>query len=259
MVLHPLLRQRAAATGAAVLIAGGFAAYPGRTLYAEAPPSSFSPVLQRQRKPIYDDNNDSTPAEVQKPLPTTPALSSNVPPTTSDPSDHQSPTDQLANQIRQARLFLYDHSLSAENAFNNALSRALNAESRFTSTIASLAPSRESGERLLPGSIYVIVTAMAGSIVSRNRGVFLRTTTPLVAGTVAAWTLLPVTMRNISDLVWEYEKKFPALAEQHVKIRTITEESWRRAVAHSGYGRIWLEGKIGEGRETLEEWISKGK
>ncbi|EER23913.1 hypothetical protein CPC735_052830 [Coccidioides posadasii C735 delta SOWgp] len=255
MVLHPLLLRRAAATSAAVLMAGGFAAYPGRTLYAEAPSQP-----SRQRKPIYDEDGDSTPVEAQKPLSVTPTPSSTpLPSTTSNPSNYESPTDQLAKQIRQVRLFLYDHSLAAENAFNDALSRALNAESRFTSTIASLAPSRESGERLLPGSIYVIVTAMAGSIVSRNRGIFLRTATPLTAGTIAAWTLLPVTMRNISDLVWEYEKKVPALAEQHVKARDAAEESWRQAVAHSGYARTWLEGKIGEGRQTLEEWISKGR
>lgn len=94
---------------------------------------------------------------------------------------------------------------------------------------------------------------------SRNRGIFLRTTTPLAVGTVAAWTLLPVTMRNVSDLIFEYEKKLPGVAEQHVKLRTAAEESWHQAVAHSGYARSWMEGKIGEGRETLEEWIRKGK
>ncbi|WEW58042.1 hypothetical protein PRK78_003509 [Emydomyces testavorans] len=256
MVLHPLFRQRATATGVAVLMAGAFVAYPGRTLYAEAPSQ-----LSRQRKPIYnDDENDSMPAHVQKSIPTSPAPSTSPLSTTaSNPSNRQSPTDQLANQVRKARLFLYDHSLAAENAFNDALSRALNAESRFTSTIASLAPSRESGERLLPGGIYVVVTAMAGSIVARNRGIVLRTASPLAAGTIAAWTLLPVTMRNVSDLVWEYEKKVPALAEQHVKARAVAEESWRQAVAHSGYARTWLEEKIGEGRKTLEEWISKGR
>ncbi|KAI1913318.1 hypothetical protein LOZ53_001117 [Ophidiomyces ophidiicola] len=257
MVLYPLFRQRAAVGGAVMLFAGGFAAYPGRTLSAEAPSH-----LSRQRKPIYDDDNDTPQSQDLKLIPATPAQTASSPsliPAAPNNSDYESPTDRLARQIRHARLFLYTHSLAAENAFNDALTRTLNAESRFTSTIASLAPSRESGERLLPGSIYVLVTAMAGSIISRNRGILLRTATPVAAGTIAAWTLLPVTMRNISDFVWEYEKKFPAVAEQHVKIRAAAEESWNQAVAHRGYARTWLEDKVGEGRETLEAWISKGK
>lgn len=169
-----------------------------------------------------------------------------------------STADVLAQQVRQARLFLYAHTLTAENSFNDALARVLHAESRFTNTIASLAPPRESGERLLPGSIYVLVSSMAGSIVSRNRGIFLRATTPLAVGTVAAWTLLPVTMQNVSDLVFEFEKKIPGVAEQHVRIRTATEESWNTAKAHSAHARGLLENKIGQGRGKLEEWVRKG-
>jgi organizing structure protein 2 len=66
-------------------------------------------------------------------------------------------------------------------------------------------------------------------------------------------------MRNVADLVWEYEKKVPVVAEEHMRIRMAAEESWRQAVAHSGYARNWLEGRIGDGRELLEEWVRKGK
>lgn len=169
------------------------------------------------------------------------------------------PTDQLAAHIRQVRLFLYAQSLRAENTFNDIVSRAMQADERFTSTIASLAPPPESGEKLRPGSIYVLVAAMAGSIVARNKGIIMRAATPVAFGTVAAYTLLPVTMRNVGDLVWEYEKRVPALAEQHVRIRTAAEESWARAVAHSGYGREWMEAKIGTGREAVNEWLKKGR
>jgi organizing structure protein 2 len=164
----------------------------------------------------------------------------------------------LTAQIRQARLFLYENSLAAENCFNDFLSRALHIENAFTNTVASLAPSPESGERLLPGGAYVIVSAMAGSIVSRNRGIFLRTASPLAFGTVAAWTLLPVTMRNISDLVWEYEKKVPAVAEQHLYLRERAEQIWSTGVAHSAMTRAMMEDKIGETRKKLEELVGKG-
>lgn len=168
------------------------------------------------------------------------------------------PTDILTAQIRQARLFLYSNSLAAENGFNDFLSRALHIENAFTNTVASLAPSPESGERLTPGGIYVVVAAMAGSIVSRNRGIFLRSLSPLAFGTVAAWTLLPVTMRNVSDLAWEYEKKFPAVANQHLAARERAEHIWYTGIAHSGMARQMMEDKIGEARKKLEQLVSKG-
>ncbi|OJD14620.1 hypothetical protein AJ78_05050 [Emergomyces pasteurianus Ep9510] len=221
---------------------------------------------ESHRKPIYEDDSsvvltESPPSSeaqpqsqlqetnTQQPSPTTRTLRR---------ASSTSTADLLAQQVRQARLFMYAHTLAAENSFNDALSRFFRAESRFTNTIASLAPPRESGERLLPGSIYVLVSAMAGSIVSRNRGIFLRATTPLAVGTVAAWTLLPVTMQNVSDLVFEYEKKIPGVAEQHVRIRTAAEEAWFTAKAHSAHARGLLESKIGQGRGKLEEWVRRG-
>jgi organizing structure protein 2 len=100
---------------------------------------------------------------------------------------------------------------------------------------------------------------MAGSIISRNRGIILRTASPLAIGTVAAWTLLPVTMRNVSDLAWEYEKRVPAVAEQHLRVRSLAEESWKQTVDGGEFARDWMESKIGQGRETLEEWVRKGR
>lgn len=111
---------------------------------------------------------------------------------------------------------------------------------------------------MLPGGVYVVVAAMAGSIVSRNRGILLRSASPLAFGTVAAWSLLPVTMRNVSDLAWEYEKRVPAVAENHIQLREKAEHIWHTGVAHSGMARSMMEEKIGEGRKKLEELVSKG-
>lgn len=212
-----------------------------------------------QRKPIYDDIPSDIPERSKPaatPEPATPKAPSLPPsqPSSSSPS----PTDILTAQIRQARLFLYSHSLAAENGFNDFLSRALHIENAFTNTVASLAPSAESGEHLTPGGVYVVVAAMAGSIVSRNRGIFLRTLSPLAFGTVAAYTLLPVTMRNVGDLAWGYEKRFPAVADQHIALRERAEHIWSTGIAHSGMARHIMEEKIGETRKKLEELVSKG-
>lgn len=99
---------------------------------------------------------------------------------------------------------------------------------------------------------------MAGSIVARNRGMLLRTASPLAFGTVAAWSLLPVTMRNVSDLVWEYEKQVPAVADNHLLVREKAETIWHTGVAHSGMARQLMEDKIGDARKKLEEVVSRG-
>ncbi|RAL17294.1 MICOS complex subunit MIC26/MIC27 [Aspergillus homomorphus CBS 101889] len=256
MSFRPMFHQRAVAPIAATLLAGGVAFYPRRTAFAEEP--------RDPRKPIYDDYEDEIPTTTSTsniPTPTiTPSSSSIIPatPTSSSASSSPTPTDILTAQVRQARLFLYQNSLAVETSFNNFLSRALHIENAFTNTVASLAPSPESGERLLPGGVYVVVAAMAGSIVSRNRGVLLRTASPLAFGTVAAWSLLPVTMRNVSDLVWEYEKKVPALADSHLRFRAQAEHIYHTGLAHSAMGRAMLEEKIGDARKKLEEVVSKG-
>ncbi|KAJ5759637.1 Mitochondrial protein, partial [Penicillium odoratum] len=253
MSFRPILQQRAVAPIAATLLAGGMALYPKQTAFAEDP---------RERKSIYDD--EDFPSAIPEPSKATPVLEpkSEAEPAVSkaislpflqtSPSS-PTPTDILTSQVRQARLFLYSHSLAAENGFNDFLSRALHIENAFTNTVASLAPSADSGERLTPGGVYVVVAAMAGSIVSRNRGIFLRTLSPLTFGTVAAYTLLPVTMKNVGELAWSYEKRFPAIADKHIAFRERAEHFWYTGIAHSGMARQMMEDKIGETRKKLEQ------
>ncbi|KAK2766291.1 hypothetical protein FQN54_007808 [Arachnomyces sp. PD_36] len=261
MSFRPMLQQRVVTPVAATLLAGGIVLYPRRTAYAEAPRGSSN------RRPIYDDplppQNEPAPIQDAEPQQSQPLNTSSTslskPATIPSTINATSVSNALTSEVRQARLFLYAHCLAAENGINDLLSRILHIESAFTSTVASLAPSPESGERLLPGSIYVMVSAMAGSIVSRNRGLILRTASPLAFGTVAAWTLLPVTMRNVSDFAWEYEKKAPVIADQHLRIRAFAEESVKQTVDGGVFARAWMESKIGQGREAMEAWVSKGR
>ncbi|OJJ45373.1 hypothetical protein ASPZODRAFT_167821 [Penicilliopsis zonata CBS 506.65] len=250
MSFRPMLQRGAVGPLAAALVAGSVALYPRQTAFAEAPRDS--------RKPIYDDFPTET-VELVKPAPPAPsaaAVAAAAAPASTSTSP--TPTDILTAQVRQARLFLYSHSLAVENRFNELLSRAFHIENAFTNTVASLAPSPESGERLVPGSVYVAVAAMAGSIVSRHRGIVLRTASPLALGTIAAWTILPVTMRNVSDLIWEYEKKVPAVAEQHLLIRNKAEYIYYTGMAHSGMARSMMEDKISMARQKLEDLVRKG-
>ena len=169
------------------------------------------------------------------------------------------PTDRLTEQVKRVRLFLYDQSLTAENGVNNILSWAFQKESNFANTIASSAPAAETGEQLLPGAIYVLVATMAGSIVSRNRGIFLRATFPLAVGITAGWMLIPVTMENTSNLIWEYEKKVPAISETHAQISGFVKEAWRQTRVHAQLAGTWADDKATETRKKVEDLVSKGK
>jgi MICOS complex subunit MIC26 len=203
------------------------------------------------KKPIYDDYDLLPPPPQAVPS----SAQSENPKKGASPT----PTDRLATQIGKARLFLYAHVAAAENKVNEFMDSAFEVESNFVSTVASLAPPRQSGEKLIPGSLYVLVAAMAGSIVARNRNVVLRATLPLALGVSAGWVVLPVTMRNISDLLWKYEERFPAIADGHIRTRDGIEKAWRMARVHTQQAGHILDEKITSGREAVEGWVQKGK
>ncbi|KAL0939006.1 mitochondrial protein [Colletotrichum truncatum] len=249
MAARVLLQRRAAPLAATVLM-GGFALAP-RTVHAEAPETS------QAKKPIYDEPElPPTSGTLPPPIPRT-----EQPPLAEEPSKPRgpTPTERLAVQIGKARLGLYQYAIGAEDAVNRTMDRAFNLEQSFTSTIASLAPPRESGEQLMPGAIYVLVAAMAGSIITRNRSILLRATAPLALGITAGWTVLPITMGNVSNLAWKYEQRFPVVAQGHLKLRENIENSWRAAKIHSQIGVRYVDEKVTDARESVEDWVKKGK
>lgn len=191
----------------------------------------------------------STPASPALPSPAAPA-----------PAPHgPTPTDRLALQIRTARLFLYRHACGAEDAVNRAMDRAFHLEKSFTDTLAGLAPPAASGEKLMPGLVYVLVAAMAGSIVTRRSNVLLRATVPAAFGVAMGWAAVPVTMGNVADLAWRYEQRFPVVAEGHVRAREAWRDGVRYARAQTQVGREMVDEKVKSARETVEDWVRKGK
>ncbi|TFB05633.1 MICOS subunit MIC26 [Trichoderma ghanense] len=281
MAARVLLQRRSFAPLAAAAL-GGIAFSPA-VVFAEGPkvrqalssPSLlFGDILfvvlqlltepNEQRKPIYDDAETFSPQPAAPSLPSLPAILPSKPTTDDDnkAADHEhspTPTDRLAVQIGRARLFLYDIAVAAENKVNQTMDSAFDLEQSFTRTIASLAPPRESGEKLMPGAIYVLVAAMAGSIVTRNRNVVLRATVPFALGVGAGWTVLPITMRNVSDLAWKYEQKFPAVAESHVKLREGIQRGIHFAKVHKDVGVQYVDDKVTNVREAVENWVAQGK
>ncbi len=111
----------------------------------------------------------------------------------------------------------------------------------------------------MPGALYVLVAAMTGSIISRNRNILLRATVPFAVGLGAAWIVLPFTMRNVGDLVWKYEEKVPVISINHMRIRGAAEEGWRQAKIREEATKKWFDARVGESREAVEGWVRKGR
>ncbi|KAI8632184.1 putative mitochondrial protein [Xylariaceae sp. FL1651] len=263
MAARVLLRQRVAAPFMAATLVGG-ALFPSVAL-AEAPPLDHERLLSN-KKPIYDDFEATPPPISTTPVPS--PVSDTIPTSATPPSrpeEHQgsprspTPTDRLASQIGKARLFLYKHAVAAEDGINAAVDRAFHLERSFTSTVASLAPPRESGEQLMPGLVYVLVASMAGSIVARNRNIVLRASLPLALGIGAGWLVIPVTMGNVSDLLWTYEKRFPAVADAHLRTREGIQHAWHMTKLHADLGKSYVDEKVSDARDTVESWVKKGK
>jgi MICOS complex subunit MIC26 len=100
---------------------------------------------------------------------------------------------------------------------------------------------------------------MAGSIITRNRNILLRATVPVALGIGASWTVLPVTSRNVADLVWEYEKRVPVIAESHIRLRDSIEQGVSFAKVHTEVGARYVDDKVTDAREAVEGWVKQGK
>jgi organizing structure protein 2 len=154
---------------------------------------------------------------------------------------------------------LYKYASQAEDGANGVLTRAFDLEHSFTRTIASLAPPPQTGEKVMPGALYSLIAAMGSSIVVRNRNILLRASVPLAVGIGAGWYVIPRTMANVADLLWEYEKRVPAVADAHLRAKARAIRFYETGVAHSKMSAARLEETIGDLREKLEGWVKKGR
>ena len=110
----------------------------------------------------------------------------------------------------------------------------------------------------MPSALYVLVASMAGSIISRNRNILLRATTPAAIGIGAAYVVLPHTMQNVGNLMWSFEEKSEVIAVNHMRIRGAIIEAINQAKIRGENTRVWSEGMVRNGRELVEAWVRKG-
>lgn len=122
--------------------------------------------------------------------------------------------ESLEQNMSVARKWLIKQIDFGKEKVDSSVEKYLNVERSLSSTVAGLKSEKED---LLPGGIYILISALSGSILTRNRGFLLRGATPLVLGIGAFGYFLPQTFQNTRNLVWKYEQRAPALASYHTQ------------------------------------------
>jgi len=103
--------------------------------------------------------------------------------------------------------------------------------------------------------VYTVVAAMSGSILTRRRAWPIRVLTPAMVATGAAWLFIPITMRNVSGLVWEWERKVPVVADKHLEVRGRVEEGVVEVKKAVEASRKKVDEGVREAREVVEGWV----
>lgn len=66
-------------------------------------------------------------------------------------------------------------------------------------------------------------------------------------------------MRNVGDLIWDYEKRVPVVADTHLQLRSLGEDAWRRMREGGAVVAQKADGAAVQAREAVEGWVEKGK
>lgn len=71
--------------------------------------------------------------------------------------------------------------------------------------------------------------------------------------------LIPVTMRNTSELIWQYEKRVPAIADTHLTIRGAAIEAYGKLRESTRSTVEWADKTAVDTRKKVEDLVSEGK
>ena len=96
-----------------------------------------------------------------------------------------------------------------------------------------------------PGLLYVGVSALTGSILARNRSIFMRFALPPTLLLLSFDHFLPKTYHNLSSYLGSLEDKYlPAVAEKHDIAKAHTAMTWERIRDATKDGRATLGGGV---------------
>ncbi|KAK9476031.1 apolipo protein O-domain-containing protein [Lipomyces japonicus] len=192
------------------------------------------PVIKAEEpKPIYDD--------VTKPI-----------------DSHQQPQvvikeppKVLEQYVRETREYVSKVARFVSVHLDIAGQQYFKAEAKVTSTVSGL---KSDKEPILPGVVYISIAILSGSILARKRNRLLRSF--IVPGAFGFGTfalVLPNTYRNTTDLIWQFEKKVPALANAHLATKQIFTDSIRATKKLSRESRKIVDKTVSSTRRAFQD------
>lgn len=166
----------------------------------------------------------------------------------------RSPT-YLVSVFNRLRLRVSGSIDNATQKIDNRMSAYYRHERRLTSTIADL--HSDPREKLLPGFTYIVVAAMSGSILTRNRHFLYRFTAPLLLGSACFSYVLPTTFRNTASLLHTIEAdNFPEAVAKQDALISKTAQAGRTATGYVNYVSKSTVAMAAKLRHSFKEWTN---
>lgn len=117
----------------------------------------------------------------------------------------------LQSKFESLRNIINNTFTSTETKIDELTTSYHKKEQHFSTTIANL---HNRDEDLLPGSIYILIAALTGSIITRRSNILFRGIVPLTLGTIAFKFALPKTFNNSTSFLHSIEnEKLPELTK----------------------------------------------
>jgi len=138
----------------------------------------------------------------------------------------QETPSELERQVGVARRAVTDVYLKAHREVQDVVSKWIGVEQAVERRVKSIIVPEEP---LTPGLLYVGVSALTGSILARNRSIFVRFALPPTLLLLSFDHFLPKTSHNLSSYLGSLEDKYlPAFAQKHDIANAHTAMTWER-------------------------------
>ncbi|KAK9759432.1 hypothetical protein K7432_017626, partial [Basidiobolus ranarum] len=131
-----------------------------------------------------------------------------------EPQEHvlivEEPT-KLEEAVRDFRVVATKYLQDAQARTQEFLNQCYETEKQIEKNVSQVIPKHE---RLMPGSLYVLVAGLAGSIASRNKYFILRTIYPLTFAAASSFYFLPETSQSVFSTLRRKIEDHPVAQEQ---------------------------------------------
>lgn len=139
----------------------------------------------------------------------------------------------------------------AQAYINDGYTKYYETERRVTSTVSDL---HHKQEDLLPNGIYVVIAALSGNILARQRGIVAKAVYPVALGLASFKYFLPQTFANTTGFAWTLEKRFiPQVADTQEQSLKKADELLHKLEATSASSQQKVQSSVQSLRQKIAD------